>query len=55
MKRAARIAWISLGTIVLILSIAVVASLIAGPKEPLEHPPEAATEVPPATGPVESD
>jgi tellurite resistance protein TerC len=37
----------SLGVILLILATAVVASLMAGPKEPLEHPPEAVAEVPP--------
>jgi TerC family integral membrane protein len=37
---------ISLGMIALILVIAVVASLIAGPKEPLEKPPEAVSEAP---------
>jgi predicted tellurium resistance membrane protein TerC len=37
---------ISLGVIALILVIAVVASLIAGPKEPLEKPPEAVSEAP---------
>jgi tellurite resistance protein TerC len=41
---------ISLGTIVIILSIAVIASLLAGPKEPLE----ASSDVPPAGGSVES-
>jgi tellurite resistance protein TerC len=34
----------SLGVIALILAVAVIASLIAGPKEPLEHPPEAVSE-----------
>jgi tellurite resistance protein TerC len=38
----------SLSVIALILTGAVIASLIAGPKEPLEHPPEAVTEGPDA-------
>ena len=46
---------ISLGTIVTILGVAVVASLWAGPEELLEHPPEAASETPPNGGDVESD
>jgi len=37
---------LSLGTIAGILGISVVASLLAGPKEPLEHPPEAVAESP---------
>jgi tellurite resistance protein TerC len=45
---------LSLAVIAVILSGAVIASLIAGPKEPLEHPPEASQEVPPAA-PVVSD
>jgi tellurite resistance protein TerC len=41
--------FISLGVISAILAISVVASIIAGPKEPLEHPPEeCATDQPPA-------
>lgn len=50
--------FISLGSIVAILTVAVIASIIAGPKEPLEHPPEAATDIqpapetPPASSPV---
>lgn len=42
----------SLSVIALILTGSVIASLLSGPKEPLEHPPEAATEstdVPPDT------
>jgi tellurite resistance protein TerC len=39
----------SLGTIIAILSVAVVASIWAGPKEVLEHPPEAGAEGPPAS------
>ncbi len=35
---------ISLGVVAGILAVAVVASVIAGPKEPLEHPPEAAAD-----------
>jgi tellurite resistance protein TerC len=46
---------ISLGTIIIILSVAVIASLWAGPEEPLEHPPEASSDVPPASGSVESE
>jgi TerC family integral membrane protein len=34
----------SLGVVAGILTVAVVASIIAGPKEPLEHPPEAVAE-----------
>jgi tellurite resistance protein TerC len=37
----------SLGVIIAILAISVIASILAGPKEPLEHPPEAVTERPP--------
>jgi tellurite resistance protein TerC len=37
----------SLGVIALILTGAVVASIIAGPKEPLEHPPEGESDTPP--------
>jgi tellurite resistance protein TerC len=48
---------ISLGTIASILGISVAASLLAGPKEPLEHPPEAAAEdasqLPPGTQPID--
>jgi tellurite resistance protein TerC len=39
---------ISLGVIALILTLSVVASVLVGPKEPLEHPAEAVTEEPPA-------
>jgi tellurite resistance protein TerC len=39
---------ISLGIIVAILAVTVIASLLAGPAEPLEHPPDASSEVPPA-------
>jgi hypothetical protein len=35
---------ISLGTIASILAISVIASIIAGPKEPLDHPPEIVVE-----------
>jgi hypothetical protein len=35
---------LSLGVVAGILTVAVVASIIAGPKEPLEHPPEAVDE-----------
>jgi tellurite resistance protein TerC len=35
---------LSLGVVAGILTVAVVASIIAGPKEPLEHPPEAIAE-----------
>jgi tellurite resistance protein TerC len=45
---------ISLGTIVVILSVAVIASLLAGPREPLEHPPGASSDLPPGGGGVES-
>jgi tellurite resistance protein TerC len=45
----------SLGVIAAILTTAVVASLIAGPKEPLEHPPEAVVVEPPDQGPSGSD
>jgi tellurite resistance protein TerC len=45
---------ISLGAIVAILGIAVIASLLAGPKEPLAHPPEASSDVPPTGDGVES-
>lgn len=38
---------LSLGVIAAILSVAVVASIVAGPKEPLEHPPESVSELPP--------
>jgi tellurite resistance protein TerC len=41
-----RLILISLGTIALILTVTIVASIIAGPKEPLEHVPEAVTEDP---------
>jgi tellurite resistance protein TerC len=46
---------ISLGTIVAILSVTVIVSLIVGPKEPLEHPPEAVVEGPPEGLEVQSD
>jgi len=42
---------ISLGVIVAILTVTVIASLLAGPKEPLEHPPEAASETQPRDAP----
>jgi tellurite resistance protein TerC len=38
---------VSLGVIAAILTTAVVASLVAGPEEPLEHPPEAVVVEPP--------
>ncbi len=41
----------SLGVIASILTVSVIASILAGPKEPLEHPPEAVTLDPP--GPEE--
>lgn len=50
--------FISLGVISAILAVSVVASIIAGPKEPLEHPPEACeTGPPPAVtdGPAGAD
>ncbi len=43
---------ISLGVIAGILAVAVVASLVAGPKEPLEHPPEAVVVEPPPDPPT---
>jgi tellurite resistance protein TerC len=39
---------ISLGFVIVTLAVAVLASIWAGPKEPLEHPPEAVSEMPPA-------
>ena len=45
---------ISLGVIVTILSVAVIASLWAGPEKPREHPPQASRDVPPTDGSVES-
>ncbi|HXG12204.1 MAG TPA: TerC family protein [Gemmataceae bacterium] len=39
---------ISLGVIATILTVSVVASIVAGPKEPLEHLPEGVAETPPA-------
>jgi len=41
---------ISLGVIAGILALSVIASLWAGPKEPVEHPPEAVSESPPTPG-----
>ncbi len=48
------IGW-SLGVIVTILAVSVIASILAGPKEPLVHPPEAVSEEgpPPDETPVE--
>lgn len=40
--------FISLGVIATILAVSVVASIIAGPKEPLDSPPECETDLPPA-------
>jgi tellurite resistance protein TerC len=37
---------LSLGVIAVILSVTVVISILAGPKEPLDHPPEGMTETP---------
>ncbi len=39
--------FISLGVIAAILGVSIVVSLVAGPKEPLQHPPEAVAESPP--------
>lgn len=41
--------FVSLGVILVILAVSVIASIIAGPKEPLEHPPEAVSETDPST------
>jgi TerC family integral membrane protein len=38
---------ISLGVVAGILTVSVIASIVAGPREPLEHPPEGAAEEPP--------
>jgi tellurite resistance protein TerC len=46
--------FVSLGVISLILAVSVVASVLAGPKEPLEHPPEGVTEIPPVNAAEES-
>jgi tellurite resistance protein TerC len=47
--------FLSLGVIAAILTVAVIASLIAGPREPLEQPPEAVSETPPADAATEQN